>query len=168
MKTTAVGQSWHRCDTWSGFAAGGQDATHHRDWPWRHYTPAIWVLHIPEGWAGTWTAGLSLGAATGKWAISLAGSTQQEWESHSSQSAFTWNADLKCPYFLHNTILSNSSILKKQLVRKENGRSLINTAILIFSETEKYRINLLAEFLSCLLAFYLFHVVVRTLCNLSH
>lgn len=90
------------------------------------------MLHIPEGWAGTWTAGLSLGAAAGKWAISPAGSTQQEWESHSSQSAFTWNADLKCPYFLHNTILSNSSILKTQLVRKENGRSLINTAILIF------------------------------------
>lgn len=76
MKTTAVRWSLHRCDTWSWFIPGGQDAAHHRDWPWRHHTLARWMLHIPEGWAGTWTAGPSSGAATGKWTISPVGSMQ--------------------------------------------------------------------------------------------
>lgn len=76
MKTTAVRWSLHRCDTWSWFIPGGQDAAHHRDWPWRHHTLARWMLHIPEGRAGTWTAGPSSGAATGKWTISPVGSMQ--------------------------------------------------------------------------------------------
>lgn len=46
-------------------------------------------------------AGPSSGAAAGKWAVSPAGSTQQDWESHFISVPLHLEA-LKCPYFLQN------------------------------------------------------------------
>lgn len=48
MKTTAVRQPRHRCDTWSWFPPGGQDAAHHTDWPWKHHTFASTSLRAGQ------------------------------------------------------------------------------------------------------------------------